>query len=455
MRRHRIDVVVVGAGFAGLAAARHLEDHDIDVQVLEAKAQVGGRVRSIDRGDGVQEAGGTTIGGGYRALIGAAERHGVALVDATPMLAFFREQALVLNGQLIRQSEWPSHPANPFPDEDKALMPWTFARVLAARHCPMARSDEWLLPEHARHDLSMRAWLHGLGYADAAVELGYNLNTSYGADADDISALMLLARAAFSADQRRRTPAGVVGYTVRDGVQRLAEAMAAGLRRQVVLNAPIVGVADAGREVAVHCADGAVWRARHVVCAVPCSALRRLAIDPPLAGLQAEAVAALPYQPMTQLYFAHKSVYWDGDGYSPSMFTDTVAGMVVANRRGEDPVAVTGLTAWTMGANAKRLDALDETGAARLVIREIETVRPALRGQLKYVGRQSWGADIFAGGGWAYFRPGQIRRYGAALAVPHGRVHFAGEHLARANRGMEGAMESGERAAREIAARLR
>ena len=451
MRRNQVEAVVVGAGFAGLAAARRLEDRNVDVQVLEAKAQVGGRVRSIDRGDGVQEAGGTTIGGGYRTMIAAAERHGVALVDATPMLAFYREQALGLRGQLIGQADWPSHPANPFPDEDKALMPWTFARVLAARHCPLAQSDEWLLPEHSSHDISVRAWLRSLGYADAAVELGYNLNTSYGSDADDISALMLFARAAFSAAQRRQTPPGVVGYTIADGVQRLAEAMAHSLRRRVGLNTAVVGIEDAGGEVAVHCADGAVWRAEHVVCALPFTALRQMAIDPPLAGLQAEAVATLPYQPMTQLYFALKSVHWPSDGHSTSMFTDTVAGMVVANRRGEDPAAVTGLTAWAMGANAKRLDDLDEKHAAGLAIREIEAVRPALGGQLQYVGRKSWGADAFAGGGWAYFRPGQIRRFGRALAAAHGRIHFAGEHLAQANRGMEGAMESGERAAGEVA----
>ena len=451
VRRNRVEAVVVGAGFAGLAAARRLEDCNVDVQVLEAKAQVGGRVRSIDRGDGVQEAGGTTIGGGYRTLIAAAERHGVALVDATSMLAFFREQALVLEGQLVAQADWPSHPANPFPAQDKALMPWTFARVLAARHCPLAQPDEWLLPEHSSHDVSARTWLGGLGYTDAAVELGYNLNTSYGSDADDISALMLFARAAFSAAQRRQTPAGVVGYTIADGVQRLAEAMAHSLRRPVGLNTAVVGLEDARGEAAVHCADGAVWRTEHVVCAVPFAALRQMTIDPPLAGRQAEAVAALPYQPMTQLYFAPKAAPWPSDGHSPSMFTDTVAGMVVANRRGEDPAAVTGLTAWTMGANARRLDAVDEKHSAHLVSREIEAVRPALRGQLAYVGRKSWGADAFAGGGWAYFRPGQIRRFGSTLAAAHGRIHFAGEHVAHANRGMEGAMESGERAADEVA----
>ena len=140
----RADVVVIGTGFSGLAAALRLEEAGARVTVLEAKAQVGGRVRSLDRGDGVQEAGGTTIGAGYDRVIGAAKRFGVPLIDATPMLAFFREQELALRGELIRQHEWPAHPANPFPEEDRRILPWAYARTLAARHCPLAEPQDWL-----------------------------------------------------------------------------------------------------------------------------------------------------------------------------------------------------------------------------------------------------------------------------------------------------------------------
>ena len=463
---------MIGAGLAGLNAAVHLQDAGVDVRVVEAQDRVGGRVRSMRELGGNLEAGGTYIGAAYRRVIAATARHDVRLIDVTPSLRFFREQDLMLDGAIIRQSEWPSHPANPFPDADRALMPWTFGRVLTARQNPLKEPRNWLDPEQAVHDVSMYDWMRALGLNDKAIRLGYGMNVSYGEDAHDISALQLLFRAAFSRAQAvspepaadrsggksvRSPPSttsssGARGYTAADGVQRIPEAMAESLDHPVHYGRAARRIEDDGRRVTVRCADGAQYKAAHAVCALPFTVLRDIAFDPPLAGVQREAVASLPSQSMTQLYFAHKSEFWEADEYAPSLFTDTAAGMFSAIRNGSDPTEITGFSAWVMGQNAARLDALPPEAAGARVIDEVEAVRPAARGQLKFIGRQSWGADPFARGAWAYFRPGQITRFAATMGAPHGRVRFCGEHLAVANRGMEGAMESGERAAAGIIA---
>ena len=455
--RWRSDVLVIGAGLSGLAAALHLEAHGADVRVVEAKERVGGRVRSMRRLGHRQEAGGAYIGAGYRRVTAAAERLGVELVDVTPMLAFFREQELVLGGELIRQTEWPDHPRNPFPARDRSLLPWMCHRVLAVRENPLDDPRDWLDPRFAEHDVSVHEWLTRLGYDEAAIDLGYGLNPSFGDDARGASALLGFFRAAFSVGQRRLAPEGVLGYTARDGVQRIPEAMAAALRRPVRFGRVVTSIAGGGGRhgaaaAEVRCANGEVYAARHVVCSVPFPVLRRIAVDPPFEGRQAEAIATLEGQPVTQVYFAPRSPFWERDGYRPSMFTDGPAGMVAAARNGDDPEEVTSFTAWTMGRNARRLDALPAEEAGRLVLNAIEAVRPSARGQLEFTGLESWSRDPFARGGWASFRPGEITRFTADMGRPHGPIRLCGEHLARTARGMEGAMESGERAARDLLA---
>ena len=443
------DVIVIGAGLAGLAAATKLEDAGLDVLVLEAQQRVGGRIHSM-RQLGSGEAGGTYIGAGYDRVIAAANRHRIPLIDVTPVLQFFREQDLVLKGRIIRQADWATDPANPFPAADKAQLPWNYHRTLTVRDNPLGAPEDWLDPRFAHLDISARAWLRGLGLSDAAIALAYGMNASFGRDADDVSTLLLLFRGAFSKAQRALAPKASVGFTARDGVQRIPEALSAALSGGVELGRPVVGVSSERELATVRCADSTTLRARHVVCAVPLGVLRKIAIDPALPPAQTEAFACLPSQPLTQVYLVPKRKFWERDGYAPSLFTDSGAGMIAAARNGSNPNEVSSIACWILGDAAAALDRLPADAAGRAVIAEIERIRPAAAGALEFAALHSWGADPYAGGAWAYFRPGEVTRYAAKLGAAHGRLHFCGEHLAVQSRGMEGAMESGERAAAEI-----
>jgi monoamine oxidase len=443
------DVIVVGAGLAGLAAAAKLEAAGLDVLVLEAQRRVGGRIHSM-RQLGSGEAGGTYIGAGYDRVIAAASRHGIPLVDVTPVLQFFREQDLALGGRIIRQADWPNDPANTFPAADKAQLPWNYHRTLTLRENPLDAPQDWLDPRFAHLDVSARTWLRGLGLSDAAISLAYGMNASFGRDADDVSALLLLFRGAFSKAQRALASKESVGFTARDGVQRIPEALAASLSGGVDLVRPVKAISVERELATVRCADSTTLRARHVVCAVPLGVLRKIAIDPELPAPQADAFARLPSQPLTQVYLMPLTKFWERDGYAPSLFTDSGAGMIAAARNGSNPNEVTSIACWITGDAAATLDRLPADAAGRAVIAEIERIRPAAAGALEFVALHSWGADPYAGGAWAYFRPGEVIRYAAKLGAPHGRLHFCGEHLATQSRGMEGAMESGERAAAEV-----
>jgi monoamine oxidase len=445
------DVVVVGAGLAGLHAAATLEAVGLRVLVLEAQARVGGRIHSMRQAGGTAEAGGTYIGGGYERVIAAAKRHDVELMDVTPILEFFREQDLALDGEIIRQDEWPTHPKNDFPERDKEHLPWTYHRVLTMRDNPLQSPSDWLDARHAALDISAHDWFRSLGLSERAIALAYGLNVSFGRDAHDVSALLLLFRGAFSKQQRALAPYSSLGFTARHGVQRIPEAMAAALANGVELGHAASAIALESDRAVVTCASGRRFSAGHVVAAVPPPVLRRIAIEPQLPALQAEAIATLPSQPLTQVYLAPRNRFWEQDGYAASLFTDTRAGMLAAARNRDDPAEVTSLTAWITGHHAAALDRLPSAeDVGRAVIDAIEKQRPSAKGQLDLIGMHSWGADVYAGGAWAYFRPGEVTRFAEVLGRAHGRLHFCGEHLALTSRGMEGAMESAEEAVAEI-----
>ena len=446
------DVIVIGAGLAGLHAALTLEAAGLGTLVLEAQQRVGGRIHSMRQLGSTAEAGGTYIGAGYTRVLDAAERYGVELMDVTPVLEFFREQDLVLRGEIIRQADWAAHPANDFPVADKQHLPWSYHRVLTMRDNPLQSPGEWLEPQHAALDVSAHDWLRGLGLSERAIALAYGLNVSFGRDAHDVSALLLLFRGAFSKSQRAVAPKDTLGYTARHGVQRIPERMAAALQSGVELGAVVTGVALERDRATVTCADGRHYTARHVIAAVPTGVLRRIAIDPALPAAQARGVAELPSQPLTQVYLAPKTPFWEQDGYAASLFTDTHAGMLAAARNRDRPTEVTSLTAWVTGDLAAELDRLSPADAGRTVIAAVEKIRPAARGQLELVGMHSWGADPHSAGAWAYFRPGQVTQFAAHLGNAHGRLQFCGEHLATESRGMEGAMESAEEAVAAILA---
>jgi monoamine oxidase len=132
------------------------------------------------------------------------------------------------------------------------------------------------------------------------------------------------------------------------------------------------------------------------------------------------------------------------------MFTNSLCGMVVAEHKGAQPQDVTSLTSWVRGHDAAWMDQVDERDAIAAVVADIERLRPAAKGALEVVAYKSWYRDPFSSGDWAVWQPGQISELAPHVSTPHERIHFCGEHTAVSNRGMEGAMESGERAAFEV-----
>jgi monoamine oxidase len=449
------DVLVIGAGLSGLNAALLLEEQGLGVRVLEGRDRVGGRIESLRSVDGAPELGGDSILGGYGRMQAMARRLEVPLVDHEGRRDLSPEAhldprtvELALGGRVIDRKQWPQHPLNAMPPGARDRFPGRgYFQSVIAQHNPLQSFEDWWKPSSRALDVSVYRFFKGLGWSDAAIELNYDTNVQYGTSAHDVSALMWFYVQAWFKLQGARER---VAYKAVGGNQSIVEAMAAKLRGDLLKRAEVVAVRSTGTGVEATCADGSVHRARRMICSMTLPTLRWVAFDPLLSPQKLQAIRTVPVMRVTKVVLVPKKQFWREDGLSPAMWTDTAAGEIRALREGKDHDDVTCLMAWARGFLADRLDALGPQAAGARVVREYEALRPAARGQLEVARVKSWQSDRFAGGDWVCWAPGQVVDAVPALKEPAGPLHFCGEHTALSNRGMEGAMESGERAALEV-----
>lgn len=445
------DVLVIGAGLSGLHSALLLEENGARVQVIEARERVGGRVHSLYHLPGAPEVGGNTFGGAYGRILDRVRRLQLPLLDYSPRRALSPGMELVLGGELIARERWADHPRNPFQGALRARLPWEASGGLIARNNPLESPEEWLAPANAALDVSAHEYARKLGLDDAAATLAFSVNPYFGSSGHDVSVLMQLFNDSYI---KQNIAISMQQLSVLGGNQKLPEAMAATLGREVHLGREVVRIVTDGQGVSATCLDGTIYRARACICSLPVSVLRGIALEPGLTGAQDLGLKTLPYMINTLVFLVPRRPFWESDSLAPNMFTDGVFGTLSAQRFDADPKRVTGLVANPRGIAAAYLDRLPPAEAMARVVAEIERLRPAAKGALKAVAIHSWASDRHAAGDWAVYRPGQVSAFGNVIGTAAGRLHFCGEHSARANRGMEGAMESGERAAIETLQQL-
>lgn len=479
------DVIVIGAGLSGLEAALTLEENGLKVLVLEGRQRVGGRVFTLFDVPGHPEAGGNTIANAYGRCIAAGTKYGIEVVNLAPRLFANRAgQELFLGGEHVALKDWPTHARNPFPESMKKLAPWAWADAMFREHMPFRDLENWHDAKHAQYDISVHEFLSSKGATDEMIRLGFDTNIAYGTTAFDVSLLQQAfsnhwqnvnrgAIAAFSrtgasnlppsgpppgpmaGSPRPGTgalPPGVLVGAFKGGNQNLPIAMAKRLKGDLLFGRRVVAIDMDERGATVTCSDGKTYRAKQVVCSMPFSTLRNVAVRPLPPAVQHKAIQTLGYIPITQFHLVAKKPFWETDGLSPSMWTDGPLGMVLAQKFGKTDDEITSLTVWCRGLNGLYVDRFGIEEGKRLILNEFARLRPASKGVLEVAGVHSWTTDPFSAGDWAIFHPGQVRELRAAIATPHQRLFFCGEHTSIGSRGMEGAFESAERVALEVLA---
>lgn len=433
------DVIVIGAGLAGLYAATLLEAQGAHVILIEGNTRIGGRMHTLDRLPGKPEAGGVQVGSGYKRLIALAKKHNIPLHPG-PMVE--RNALYRIGDTSVAMADWAQSAANRLAPHERAIPPAALGAFYGTRMASLPDAEAWMEPDAAKLDIPYSAALAAAGASAEAIRLiGANLN---GNSIHTLSAINLARTAAIF----RSSPGPIL--VISGGSQRLPEAMAGTLKAPPRLGQVVTAISESNAGAEVTLAGGKTLSARNVICTIPFAALRHIAINGLIGRDIAGMIGELPYTHASFAYLSASEPFWKTDGFPETIWSDDpLLGRVFI--LGEQPPM---LKVWLSGAAADHLDRMPADAAAAAIISRIEAARPSARGKLRLVRLHSWQKNPMARGIYHHIAPGQTAALAASARHKGARLHFAGEHLAQSGSGMEGALESGERAALTILGKI-
>ena len=250
---------------------------------------------------------------------------------------------------------------------------------------------------------------------------------------------------------------GTLLGSISGGNDRLPKALAAALGHRVRYRSEVVRIAQGKREVTVGYRDRSGLheiRADRCVCALPFAPLRRVTIATPFSPQKMAAIHRLQYMAAARCYFQTRSRFWERDPLGPLgglnlVGTDTMAGRVWNTSSQQADPRLGMVHAYMFDTEALEFAGHGHrrVAAMRRLMRQL---LPGIRGEIVGVAHKAWQEDPWAGGGWGWTQPGELRWMFPAMRQVEGRVHFAGEHTSLWIAWMNGALESAERVVAEI-----
>lgn len=444
-------VVIVGAGMAGLTAAYELKRAGHQPVVIEAQQRLGGRVHTLREpfSEGLYaEVGAMRIPRAHKMTLAYIEKFGLKTNDFT----MDNPQAYYcIGGRKVRAAEAAQDPGLLGFDLAEHELGQTADRLWRKAIEPLMTliaeqgDDAWPEIVERYDDYSTREFLEANHWSVGAIEM-------YGLLANQ-EALM---NSSFL--ELFREEAGNY-YTnmleIQGGTDRLPYAFLPELRNEIRFGARMIAIDQSPTDVSIHYqtrAGRSEQKGDYAIITAPFPVLRHIEALKPFSRAKMRAIRELHYDASAKILFQCRRRFWEQDDgiFGGGTITDLPVRNVYYPDHGRETGRGVMLASYTWSEDAQRWGSLTPEDRLVQALEDVAVIHPQVIREFEVGTSHMWHDDEFAGGAFALFDPGQQTLLYNEIIRPEGRIYFAGEHASLYHAWIQGAIESGLRAAEAI-----
>ena len=428
VQRHAYSCIVIGAGLSGLAAANVLKQARWDVTVLEARERIGGRVLSFgfkENPELICELGGEWVGDSHERMKALCHDFGITLKDHR------FEASLMRDGVVKRPGQWDFSPQARAAFEKFRKTYHTYGPKERLR---LDQYDWW-------------TWLEEIGFTEDDLLLrDLQDSTDFG------ETIRMVSAYAAAAEYFESSPANEMDYKMEGGNSRLVHALSASIGNDSIhTGMPVASIRQRAGRITVT-AGGRSFVADACICTVPARTLDKIKFDPPLPAAQSAAADKLQYARIIKNCVLFRERFWGAEDFS--LVSDVTSHYYFHSTKTQ-PGKQGILCSYAIGEKADVLAAQNAQRRSEIITRDLVPLNEQAPKLALNIQSVAWQRDAHTQGAYAFYRPGQWFTLRPILQQPHGKVLFAGEHLADWQGFMEGAVVTGEAAASALTGKSR